>query len=121
MKGINEWLKKLERMEKELPEITERALNDEANEIISEVKKKKYKNPTGTLKNAWGKETTGTSQRTIFNDTDYANHVEYGHRIVRLGKTVGHVRGKYTLYKAMKRSKKRFPKVLKTLIKNLFK
>lgn len=121
MKGINEWLKKLERMEKEFPETVEMALNDEANLIIGEVRKEKYKNPTGTLKNAWGKETTGPLQRTIFNNTEYVNHVEYGHRIVRNGKTVGFVRGKYTLYKAMKKSNKRFPKALNTLIKNLFK
>lgn len=145
MKGISEWLKKLERMEKEFPETVERALNDEANQILADTKKEtptgKYTNPVrfttrdgkevsfkvksippgGELRAAWAKEDTDKFKKTIYNNTEYANHVEYGHRIVQGGKTKGKVRGRYMLYKSMKRSNKRFPKVLNTLIKNLFK
>ena len=145
MKGINEWLKKLESIKNEFPKTVERALDDEANEILSEVKKEtptgKYTNPVrfktrdgkevsfkvksippgGELRAAWKKEKTGQFIRTIYNNTEYANHVEYGHRIVQGGKTKGRVRGRYMLYKAIRRSNKRLPKVLNTLIKNLLK
>ena len=136
MKGVNEWLKKLERMEKEFPEYADRALTDEANLVLADVKEMTPWDK-GLLRGAWKKETTGVLERTIFNLTPYASHVEFGHRVVnRNGKavrttifdgktnsklnTVKTVKGRYMLYRAMKASDKRFPKALNTIIRKLF-
>ena len=144
MKGVNEWLKKLERMEKEFPEYADRALTDEANLLLGEVKKLtpigKYTNPVrfttragkevsfkvkaippgGQLRAAWIKQKVDKFKHVIFNNTHYAAHVEYGHRIIQGGKMKGTVKGRYMLYRAMKASDKRFPKALNTIIRKLF-
>ena len=39
-------------------------------------------------------------QTTVFNQVEYAPYVEYGHRIVKNGKTVGFVLGRYILTKS---------------------
>lgn len=145
--GVSEWLKKLERLNREVPEKLEQALTDEANDIIYDVKKEtpvgKYTNPVrfttrdgkevsfkvksippgGELQSKWEKEKTGKFKWEIFNNTEYANHVEYGHRIIqgKSKKLKGYVKGRYMLHKSMRKGKRRLVKNLNTLMKNLFK
>lgn len=39
--------------------------------------------------------------KTLFNLANYAEFVNYGHRVVSQGKTVGYVKGKFMLEKAI--------------------
>ena len=59
---------------------------------------------SGNLRRRWFSEVsrkTNDVAITISNDADYAPHVNYGHRVVRGGKTVGHVEGQHMLEKGM--------------------
>lgn len=40
-------------------------------------------------------------ERVVFNDIEYAPYVEYGHRIVRNGQTIGFVQGRHMLEKSV--------------------
>lgn len=58
----------------------------------------------GTLRRGWkakGFKIPNGYEATVFNDIAYAPYVEYGHRIVYRGKTVGFVEGRHMLEKSI--------------------
>lgn len=60
----------------------------------------------GTLRRSWkitkAKKKGGGVQASLYNNTEYAPYVNYGHRIVnRSGETVGWVKGRFFLEKAI--------------------
>ncbi|WP_094549961.1 HK97 gp10 family phage protein [Petroclostridium xylanilyticum] len=59
----------------------------------------------GHLKKSWHvsrtEKTNEGVEKKLYNTADYALYVNNGHRIVRHGKTVGFVKGKFMLEKAM--------------------
>ena len=116
--GMDDWLKKLETMKKDFPKETEKFLMKKAEETIGNAKRYTPVN-TGTLRNSWGRINGGKFKQIIFNNTTYANHIEYPHRIVRGRKTVGLSRGHYMLHKALNRTKLTFYKDLGKVYKNL--
>lgn len=112
--GMDEWIKKLETMKKDFPKETGRFLMVKANETVG-----KTPVDTGTLRNAWQRQNGGSFKQIIYNNTSYAAHVEWGHRVVRGKKTVGFARGRKMLHKAMNRTKLSFYRDLGTVYKNL--
>lgn len=116
--GMDEWIKKLETMKKDFPKETGRFLMVKANETVGKAKKLTPED-TGTLRNAWQRQNGGSFKQIIYNNTSYAAHVEWGHRVVRGKKTVGFARGRKMLHKAMNRTKLSFYRDLGTVYKNL--
>lgn len=125
MEGMTEWLKTLETLKNDFPRETEQFLTMAANDVIKETKKSTlHPVDTGTLRNAWfkvGRKERGTFQQIIYNNTSYAAHVEWGHRIKRNGKTRGFVRGRYMLHFGIARVRMRFYRELDNLYRRLLK
>lgn len=71
---------------------------------------------TGALKNGWRRTRAVQGAVTVYNNTEYAAHVEYGHR-----QTPGRfVPGKKMLHKAMLQSGKTFRDDAKQIMENIF-
>ena len=118
IEGMDSWIKKIETMKKEFPKETGRFLMKKANEVIRETKKLTPVD-TGTLRNSWQRVNGGSFRQIIYNNTTYASHLEWGHRVVRGKKTIGFSRGRYMLHKGINRVKVSFYRDLRVLYKNL--
>lgn len=81
-------------------EAVENAMTDTAKTTVNLVKQKTPVDK-GILRRKWKASNTkyfgGVFLIDIYNNMDYASHVEYGHRIVRGGKTVGYQTGEFML------------------------
>ena len=123
LKGFKEFDKILIEIKTKAPQATEKFLMLQAEDLKKDVKELTPVN-TGTLKNSWqrenGKRLTGnTFSQIVFNMTNYANHVEYGHRI---GKSkTKFVKGKFMLRKALNIRQTKFYKDLKNFYGGLIK
>ncbi|WP_314812263.1 HK97 gp10 family phage protein [Fusobacterium pseudoperiodonticum] len=123
LKGFKEFDKILIEIKEKAPETTKKFLMLQAEDLKKDVKNLTPVD-TGTLKNAWqrenGKRLTGnTFSQIVFNMTNYANHVEYGHRI---GKSkTKFVKGKFMLRKALNTRQTKFYKDLKNFYGGLIK
>lgn len=81
----------------------ENLLNRTSNKLLRKVKllTPVGKVRGGTLRRSWRNNKLGTYERIISNNVEYAPHVENGHRIVRNGRVVGYVEGRYMLKRSM--------------------
>jgi len=123
LKGFKELDKILDEIKTQAPKSTERFLMLQAEELKKDVKDLTPVD-TGTLKNSWqrenGRRLTGKKfTQIVFNMTDYAAHVEYGHRIGR-SKTK-FVRGRFMLRTAVVMRQIKFYKDLKNFYGGLIK
>ncbi|WP_338936251.1 HK97 gp10 family phage protein [Fusobacterium polymorphum] len=123
LKGFKELDKILDEIKTQTPKSTERFLMLQAEELKKDVKDLTPVD-TGTLKNSWqrenGKRLTGKKfTQIVFNMTDYAAHVEYGHRIGR-SKTK-FVKGRFMLRTAVVMRQIKFYKDLKNFYGGLIK
>lgn len=123
LKGFKEFDKILDEIKTKAPQATERFLMLQAEELKKDVKELTPVD-TGTLKNSWqrenGKRLTGkTFSQIVFSMTNYAAHVEYGHRIGR-SKTK-FVRGRFMLRIAVAMRQIKFYKDLKNFYGGLIK
>ena len=123
LKGFKELDQILDEIKTQAPKSTERFLMLQAEELKKDVKDLTPVD-TGTLKNSWqrenGKRLTGKKfTQIVFNMTDYAAHVEYGHRIGR-SKTK-FVRGRFMLRTAVAMRQIKFYKDLKNFYGGLIK
>ena len=123
LKGFKKFDKILDEIKTQAPKSTERFLMLQAEELKKDVKDLTPVD-TGTLKNSWqrenGKRLTGKKfTQIVFNMTDYAAHVEYGHRIGR-SKTK-FVRGRFMLRTAVAMRQIKFYKDLKNFYGGLIK
>lgn len=116
--GMDSWLKKLETLKKDFPKETGTFLYKKAEETIGYIKKYTPVDD-GTLRGAWFRENGGSFKQIVYNNTSYAAHVEYGHRIVRNKKTIGYVKGYKMLHRGLNRTKLSFYRDLETVYKNL--
>lgn len=68
----------------------------------------------GFLRRSWDttptEKTASGVEKSIINTADYAEYVNYGHRIVQGGKTKGFVKGKFILEKAVNKVDKQLVK-----------
>ena len=123
LKGFKEFDKILDEIKTKAPQATEKFLMLQAEDLKKDVKNLTPVD-TGTLKNAWqrenGKRLTGNMfSQIVFNMTNYANHVEYGHRV---GKSkTKFVKGKFMLRKALNIRQTKFYKDLKNFYGGLIK
>ena len=123
LKGFKKFDKILDEIKTQAPKSTERFLILQAEDLKKDVKELTPVD-TGTLKNSWqrenGKRLTGKKfTQIVFNMTDYAAHIEYGHRIGR-SKTK-FVRGRFMLRTAVAMRQIKFYKDLKTFYGGLIK
>ena len=123
LKGFKKFDKILLEIKEKAPQATGKFLMLQAEDLKKDVKNSTPVD-TGTLKNAWqrenGKRLTGnTFSQIVFNMTDYAVHVEYGHRIGR-SKTK-FVRGRFMLRTAVAMRQIKFYKDLKNFYGGLIK
>ena len=121
LKGFKEFDKILDEIKTKAPKSTERFLMMQAEDLKKDVKELTPVD-TGTLKNSWqrenGRRLTGKAfSQIVFSMTDYAAHVEYGHRAGR-SKTK-FVRGRFMLRTAVAMRQIKFYKDLKTFYKGL--
>lgn len=121
IKGMNDWIKRIETLKREFPKETGQFLLKQANAVIRDAKQYTPVD-TGTLRVAWhrtGKAERKEFQQIVYNNTEYAAHVEYGHRLKRGGKIVGFIQGRRMLHKAMFNRKLNFYKDLDKMMKKL--
>ena len=123
LKGFKEFDKILDEIKTKAPQATERFLMLQAEELKKDVKELTPVD-TGTLKNSWqrenGKRLTGkTFSQIVFSMTNYAAHVEYGHRVGR-SKTK-FVKGRFMLRTAVSMRQIKFYKDLKNFYGGLIK
>ncbi|HAK43707.1 MAG TPA: hypothetical protein DCM59_14640 [Clostridium sp.] len=107
--AIDQYRKGLEAMLGDITEIDKKVLNKSVNAGLREAKRITpvgvYKDRQGGfMKKSWytnpvNKSYNGVS-KDLFNTAEYAEYVNYGHRIVRNSRTYGFVRGKFILEKA---------------------
>ena len=133
LKGFKKFDKILDEIKTKAPQATERFLMLQAGELKKDVKDLTPED-TGTLKNSWqrenGRRLTGKKfTQIVFNMTDYAAHVEYGHRqkvgryVPAIGKKLVApiVRGRFMLRRAVAMRQIKFYKDLKNFYGGLIK
>lgn len=108
--AIKKYRKEIEAMIGEICEVDIRVLNKALNVGLRDVKQLTpvgvYKDRTGgTLRREWhiikAKKLGSTVQGHLYNNTEYAQYVNYGHRVVnRSRETIGWVTGRFMLEKA---------------------
>ena len=90
MKLSGDWeklAKKLEKLATDTPQKVGMTLKQVAEQTIKEVKEETPVD-TGQLRMGWHRENGGSFKQMIYNNVEYVNHVEYGHRAVYFGKVV---------------------------------
>ena len=123
LKGFKEFDKILDEIKTKAPQATEKFLMLQAEDLKKNVKELTPVD-TGVLKNSWqrenGKRLTGKAfSQIVFSMTNYAAHVEYGHRI---GKSkTKFVRGRFMLRIAVAMRQIKFYKDLKNFYGGLIK
>ncbi len=121
-------LKELENMFKDLDKDISKELIKEMDLLGSQWVKEVRRNTarqTGLLRKSWKKEkavkVNGVVRVEVYNNTEYAKHYEYGHRIMRGGQTYGVVKGRYPLTKTRQNIRKKLPKAIRNAIKRALK
>ena len=124
LKGFKEFDKILDEIKTKAPQATGKFLMLQAEELIGDVKELTPVGKSGHLKGGWQREngrrlTGNTFSQIVFSMTDYAAHVEYGHRAGR-SKTK-FVRGRFMLRTAVAMRQIKFYKDLKNFYGGLIK
>ena len=78
--GFDEFEKKMLDIARRFPEARDKFLKQEA-ELIKGRAKMNTPVDTGRLRNSWNRTKPAGGSIEIYNNTDYAAHVEYGHRL----------------------------------------
>lgn len=112
--GFDRLNKKWSRILKEFPEHAETVVAQQGELLIADVKPKTPKD-TGTLQNSWKRTPVENMATEVYNNTEYANHVEYGHRTVK----GGFVKGAKMLHKAVLHRKSVFLQDTRTIMRDL--
>lgn len=93
MKLSGDWEKlaqKLEKLATGTPQKVETALKQIAEQTVKEVKEE-TPTDTGQLRMGWHRDNGGSFKQVVYNNVEYVNHVEYGHRVVYFGKKTNRV------------------------------
>lgn len=93
MKLSGDWeklAKKLEKLYTDTPQKVGMTLKQVAEQTIKEVKEETPAD-TGQLRMGWHRENSDGLKQIIYNNVEYVNHVEYGHRVVYYGKKTNSV------------------------------
>ena len=112
--------KKLEKLATDTPQKVGITLKQVAEETIREVKEQTPVD-TGQLRMGWHRENGGNFKQVIYNNVEYVNHIEYGHRVVYFGKETGKVvPGVFMLKKTIEKLEHVFKNEIGTTIKAEF-
>jgi len=93
MKLSGDWeklAKKLEKLHTDTPQKVGITLKQVAEQTIREVKEE-TPTDTGQLRMGWHRKNGDGLKQIIYNNVEYVNHVEYGHRVVYYGKKTNSV------------------------------
>ena len=117
--AIDKFRRELKAMLGDISEIDARVLTQAVNEGLADAKRNtpvgQYPPSSGRvggfMRKSWGvsptRKTATSVEKELFNTADYAVYVNYGHRVVnRKGETVGFVKGKFILEKAVNKVEK---------------
>lgn len=104
-----------------------RFVAQEAEQIVAKAKEN-TPTRTGTLKNGWRRTRAVQGKTTVYNNVEYAAHVEYGHRqkpgryVPAIGKRLkkSFVPGKKMLHIAMLQASRSFRDDAKQIMENVF-
>lgn len=118
LKGFDEFEKVIQGLKNDFPDNTETFMKQQAEALKADVKKATPVD-TGTLRNAWQRENAGKYRQVLFNATDYAAHVEYGHRIGKGKKRF--VKGRFMLRKEIDTRRIKFYRDLEKFVGKLMK
>jgi len=108
---IDKFRKELEEMLEDAAGV-EKIILDKVGKLMLKRVKDNTPVDTGVLQKSWKstpaiKNKAGEVKKVIFNNENYAEYVNYGHRIVnKKGETVGFVKGHYMLEKALGQAEK---------------
>lgn len=106
--GFDELIQKIEEAEKKVPRAKNKFLAQEA-EIIRGNVVRLTPVDTGRLRAGWKRSRAHDSHIEIYNNTEYASHIEWGHRVKVHGKFTGHiVPGRHMLRDGMEEAKETF-------------
>lgn len=123
MKLSGEWEKlaqKLENLATETPQKVGMTLKQVAEQTIGDVKKETPVD-TGQLRMGWQRENSENFKQVVYNNVEYVNHVEFGHRAVYFGKDTGKVvPGAYMLKKTIDKLEPVFKDKINVTIKAEF-
>lgn len=112
--GFDRLNKKFARIVREFPEHAE-ILIDQQGELLKKDVKENTPTDTGWLKINWEKTPVKDLSTTVYNNVEYANHVEYGHRTLK----GGFVKGAKMLHKAVAHRKSVFLQDTRKIMKEL--
>lgn len=112
--GFDLFNEKLEAIENNGPETVNKFIAQEAETILGRVKGN-TPTITGRLKNGWHRTAAANGKCQIYDNVDYAAHVEYGHR-TRNG---GFVKGQKMLHQGLTDTSKAFEADCAAIFKNL--
>lgn len=108
--AIDKYRKELMAMVKDIQGIDKRVLDKALNVGLVEVKQNTPVGETGYMKKNWSttptKKTNQGVAKSLINIMDYSSYVNYGHRIVKNHVTIGFVKGRFMLEKAVAKVEK---------------
>lgn len=124
--GFDELNEKLERMAKEGAQKQNQFVEQEAEILVGNVKESTPVQ-SGHLRNNWKRTRAVQGKVTVYNNVEYAAHVEYGHRqtpgryVPAIGKRLkkDFVPGKKMLHRAMLQTSKTFKEDAEDIMKGL--
>ncbi|MCI5709276.1 HK97 gp10 family phage protein [Veillonella caviae] len=105
---------KFTRILRQFPEHADTLIAQQGELLIADAKANTPRD-TGTLQGNWKRTPVDNMSTEVYNNTEYANHVEYGHRTVK----GGFVKGRKMLHRAVVHRKSVFLKDTRTIIRNL--
>lgn len=106
--GFNEFDNTLKQIESQGPKKMNQFVSQEA-EVIRGKAQDNTPVDTGHLKGGWKKSRAAKGVVEVYNNVEYAAHVEYGHRVKIAGKfSGGYVKGSKMLHRAMLQAGKTF-------------
>lgn len=104
--------------------LIERCVNNAAARVIRATKRGTPVR-SGNLRINWkveaAKKITNGYSAKVYNNTDYADYVEYGRRRIRKGKTVGWIDGKFMLTQGEDEVKRRMDRIVKKEVEDYLK
>lgn len=126
--NFEEFIKKLKYLEEDIKNVGQQVTNRAINEGMAVTVKAtpKNKNPRiigGTLQKGWmlkpAQKTSTGWKGEFYNNVEYGLYVNFGHRLVIKGKTVGYIPGKFFLEAGVEHMKRNLNRYFASEIKNI--
>lgn len=117
--GLDDLIKKLDEAEKKMPNASSAFLAQEA-ELVRGHAAELTPVDTGRLREGWKASESHDGKVDVYNNTEYAAHQEYGHRVKVHGKFTGKfVKGRHMLRDGLRESQETFKQDAADILKGL--